>query len=72
MEKRTSKLQIYFNDAELMMIDEWRFKYRLPSRAAAIRALIGRGLDGDMPSFDCAVLSREIGVLKNCAAEKAD
>jgi hypothetical protein len=29
---------------ELEAIDAWRFDYRLPSRAAAIRELIKRGL----------------------------
>jgi hypothetical protein len=32
------------DESELRAIDAWRFKYRLPSRAAAIRELIRRGL----------------------------
>ncbi len=42
--KRTEKLQIMLNDAEITAIDDWRFENRLPSRAAAIRELISRGL----------------------------
>ena len=42
--KRTEKLQIMLSDAEIAAIDDWRFKHRLPSRAAAIRELISRGL----------------------------
>ncbi len=42
--KRTEKLQIMLDDQELKTIDDWRFENRLPSRAAAIRELIRRGL----------------------------
>ena len=42
--KRTEKLQIMLDDQELKAIDDWRFENRLPSRAAAIRELIRRGL----------------------------
>lgn len=42
--KRTEKIQVMLDDDELETIDEWRFENRLPSRAAAIRELIRRGL----------------------------
>ena len=42
--KRTEKLQVMLNNAEIRAIDDWRFENRLPSRAAAIRELISRGL----------------------------
>lgn len=42
--KRTEKIQIMLDDDELTAIDDWRFEKRLPSRAAAIRELIRRGL----------------------------
>lgn len=42
--KRTEKLQLMLSDEELQAIDDWRFAHRLPSRAAAIRELISRGL----------------------------
>lgn len=45
--KRTEKLQLMLNDEELRAIDDWRFKKRLPSRAAAIRELLRRGLRSD-------------------------
>ena len=32
------------DDHELEAIDDWRFEHKLPSRAAAIRELIRRGL----------------------------
>ena len=45
--KRTEKLQLMLGIDELQAIDDWRFENRLPSRAAAIRELIRRGLITD-------------------------
>lgn len=42
--KRTEKLQLMLDPGELQAIDDWRFENRLPSRAAAIRELLRRGL----------------------------
>ncbi|MCA8908091.1 MAG: hypothetical protein KDA64_09430 [Rhodospirillaceae bacterium] len=42
--KRTEKLQIMLDDEELRAIDDWRFTHRMPTRAAAIRELLKRGL----------------------------
>ena len=42
--KRTEKLQLMLDPEELQAIDDWRFENRLPSRAAAIRELLRRGL----------------------------
>lgn len=43
-QKRTEKIQVMLDDDELEAIENWRFDQRLPSRAAAIRELIRRGL----------------------------
>lgn len=45
--KRTEKLQVMLGPDELEAIDDWRFRNRLPSRAAAIRELIRRGLTSE-------------------------
>ncbi|MEO1135292.1 MAG: hypothetical protein AAFW68_01615 [Pseudomonadota bacterium] len=42
--KRTEKLQLMLDEVELKAIDEWRFEHRMPTRAAAIRELLRRGL----------------------------
>lgn len=42
--KRTEKLQLMLSDVELTAIDDWRFENRIPTRAAAIRELLRRGL----------------------------
>jgi hypothetical protein len=41
---RGERLQIMLTSEELALIDDWRFKTRMPSRASAIRELLRRGL----------------------------
>jgi hypothetical protein len=43
-QERLVRLQIMLNDAELEALEAWRFKTRMPSRAAAVRELLRRGL----------------------------
>jgi hypothetical protein len=60
---RTERLQIIVNTDELAVIDDFRFKSRMPSRAAAVRELLRRGLASgprkggppDRPSWIAAV-----------------
>ena len=44
MAVREERLQIMLDPQELKALDDWRFKTRMPSRAAAVRELIRRGL----------------------------
>src|SRR5258708_1311324 len=41
---RPERLQIMLTAEELAALDDWRFQRRRPSRAAAVRALLNRGL----------------------------
>jgi hypothetical protein len=41
---RGQRLQIMLTDDEAVALDEWRFTKRMPSRAAAVRELLKRGL----------------------------
>ena len=41
---RGERLQIMLTQDELRVVDDFRFKHRIPSRAAAIRELLKRGL----------------------------
>jgi hypothetical protein len=41
---REERLQIMLTEPELTALDDFRFKTRMPSRAAAIRELLKRGL----------------------------
>jgi len=43
--KRSERLQILLATAELEAIDDWRYDHHIPSRAAAIRVLLRRGLE---------------------------
>ena len=43
---RDERLQIMLEPEELRAVEDFRFKYRLPSRAAAVRELMRRGLGG--------------------------
>jgi hypothetical protein len=41
---RGERLQIMLTEDELVLLDDWRFERRMPSRAAAVRELLKRGL----------------------------
>jgi hypothetical protein len=41
---RPDRLQIMLSPEEVRVLDDWRFANRLPSRAAAVRELLKRGL----------------------------
>jgi hypothetical protein len=61
---RGERLQIMLTDDELRAVDDWRFKTRMPSRAAAVRELLKRGLAAE--GFDLAsrtTKSRDFGVV---------
>ena len=46
-ETRGERLQIMLTAEELVVLDEFRFKAKMPSRASAIRELLKRGLAAD-------------------------
>ena len=41
---RPERLQIILTEEELAALDDWRFSNRMPTRAAAIRELMKRGM----------------------------
>jgi hypothetical protein len=65
---RPERLQIMLTAEELTALDDWRFQSRMPSRAAAVRELLKRGLaaegvviDGErrVKSSDFSVIDQE-------------
>jgi hypothetical protein len=64
---RGERLQIMLTKEELTAVDNWRFGRRMPSRAAAVRELLRRGLstegfavsDGTKKSGDYGVIGDE-------------
>src|SRR4051812_37455364 len=61
---RGERLQIMLTEEELKAVDDWRFKTRMPSRAAAIRELLKRGLaaEGFLSAADGSK-SKDFGVV---------
>ncbi len=69
---RGERLQIMLAPDELTALDDWRFSRRMPSRAAAVRELLKRGLaaegivaaDGGRKSVQFGVIEAESGKKK--------
>jgi hypothetical protein len=69
---REQRLQIMLTHNELVALDDWRFARRMPTRAAAIRELLKRGLAAE--GFDTArheAKSRDFNVVAPEAEQKA-
>lgn len=63
---RDERLQIMLSPAERKAIDDWRFSARMPSRAAAVRELLRRGLLAEgFEIADDSSRSNDFGVLGN-------
>jgi hypothetical protein len=61
---REERLQIMLSPEELAALDDFRFKRRMPSRAAAVRELLKRGLAGEgFTSATAGVKSSDYGVI---------
>ena len=58
---------------ELRALDDWRFKSRMPSRAAAIRELLKRGLSSEgFLIADDGSKSQDFGVLGEKAGDTGE
>ena len=69
---REQRLQIMLTENELSAIDDWRFTRRMPTRAAAVRELLKRGLAAE--GFANALAgekSQDFGVVGDKAKRKA-
>lgn len=68
---RAERLQIMLTRKELEALDTWRFTARMPSRAAAIRELLKRGLAAEgFAVADGQMKSSEFGVQANPVPSK--
>lgn len=68
--ERLVRLQIMLDNDELEAIETWRFKARMPSRAAAVRELMRRGLAAE--GFKVANIgdqSESYGVIRSPVAD---
>ncbi|HYF35169.1 MAG TPA: hypothetical protein VD994_07785 [Prosthecobacter sp.] len=60
---RGERLQIMLTRKELEALDTWRFSARMPSRAAAIRELLKRGLAAEgFATADSELKSSDFGL----------
>jgi hypothetical protein len=70
-EQRGERLQIMLSPDELAAIDDFRFKHRMPTRAAAVRELLRSGLgvaiqDGDgQKSSNYGIFARAVDGHRN-------
>ncbi|HZP76665.1 MAG TPA: hypothetical protein VFB45_11020 [Pseudolabrys sp.] len=63
---RGERLQIMLSPEELSAVDDFRFRQRMPSRAAAVRELFRLGLTHiEMMPAEQGQKSSEFGVLEN-------
>jgi hypothetical protein len=66
---RGERLQIMLTGEELEALDSWRFERRMPSRAAAIRELLKRGLTAEgFASAEVGTQSKDFGVTGTSSA----
>jgi hypothetical protein len=61
---REQRLQIMLTEDELATIDDWRFECRMPTRAAAVRELLKRGLAAEgFSTASAGEKSQDFGVV---------
>ncbi|PBC07190.1 hypothetical protein [Mesorhizobium sp. WSM3859] len=64
--ERPQRLQIMLTDEELAALENWRFEKRMPSRSAAVRELLRRGLLSDgFLTANAGVKSQDFGVISS-------
>ena len=69
---RPERLQIMLTEGELTAVDDWRFKRRMPSRAAAIRELLKRGLAAEgFAVADKSTKSKDFGLIEEQSTKLA-
>lgn len=68
--ERGERLQIMLTEEELAALDTWRFSRRMPSRAAAVRELLKRGLAAEGVDAVSGAHSADFGVLNTNVAQK--
>jgi len=67
---RGERLQIMLTSEEIAALDNWRFSRRMPSRAAAVRELLKRGLAAEgFASADIGRRSSQFGVVEAIESE---
>jgi hypothetical protein len=71
-EMRGERLQVMLSPEELSALDDFRFKHRMPTRAAAIRELLKLGLSVSVVDGAKGVKSSDYGVFSRGPAGHRD
>ncbi|TPJ50676.1 hypothetical protein [Mesorhizobium sp. B2-7-1] len=62
--ERPQRLQIMLTEEELAALENWRFEKRMPSRSAAVRELLRRGLAAEgFLQAETGAKSQDFGVI---------
>jgi hypothetical protein len=71
-QKRGTRLQVMLTLDELKALDNFRFEKRMPSRAAAIREILLRGLSAEgFATAEASSRSKSFGVLSNSEPQRS-
>ena len=62
---RAERLQIMLDDDELRAVEDFRYTHRMPSRAAAVRELLKRGLAAEGFTVGKPGSDRPFGVVES-------
>ena len=66
-DSRGERLQVMLSPEELAALDDFRFKHRMPTRAAAVRELLKLGLTVAVTAGGMGMKSSDYGVLRRGA-----
>ncbi len=69
---RAERLQVMLSPEELAAVDDFRFKHRMPTRAAAVRELLKLGLAAVGVTAGAGVKSSDYGVFSRGPAGHRD
>jgi len=70
--ERAERLQIMLSAEELRAVEDWRFEKRMPSRAAAVRERLRRGLASEgFLAASPGVKSQDFGVIERKSGDDA-
>lgn len=70
--ERPERLQIMLSPEELQAVENWRFDKRMPSRAAAVRELLRRGLASEgFLTAGSRIKSQDFGVVDNAGSDQS-
>jgi hypothetical protein len=69
---RGERLQIMLSPEELSVVDDFRFRHRMPTRAAAVRELLKLGLAAGTTDARARMKSSDYGVFRRGPAGHLD